>query len=223
MARLVAESGALEGQTFPIDPGLTLGREQHNSVSMPQNRKASREHCKVWREAPNKYAVADFGSTNGTLVNDAKVVRQSLSDGDRIQVGDTIFRFELDEEEKPKKVVSKPTEARPDLAAVLRGDAPISKPKEGTGAVAGDAIEIKQRILQYSKKKRRGSVLGENLSQQAGLGKWVMILLAVAIAVGLFLVVSNVMPGADTTDSLPPPKVYYAVRSRSFRVCPRGS
>ena len=114
MARLVAESGALEGQTFPIDLGLTLGREQHNSIPMPANRKASREHCKVWREAPQKYSVADFGSTNGTQVNDAKVVRQPLNDGDRITVGDVVFRFEFDDEDRPKKPAAKPAEARLD-------------------------------------------------------------------------------------------------------------
>ena len=113
MARLIAENGPQEGEIFQIDPGLTLGRERHNDVSMPTNRKASREHCKIWREAPRRYAVADFGSTNGTLVNDEKVVRHTLSDGDRIRIGDVVFRFELEEEDLPKPQPAKPPEGRP--------------------------------------------------------------------------------------------------------------
>jgi len=205
MARLVAESGSLEGQTFPIDPGLTLGREKHNSVAMPTNRKASREHCKVWREGPQKYSVADFGSTNGTLVNDAKVVRQALNDGDLIQVGEVVFRFELEDEDRPKKPAAKTEDARPDLASVLRGEAQPKRPAEGTGATAGAQIEVKQRILQYKKKKRRGTVMGENLSQQSGMGKWILIIVAIAAAIGLFVLASDMMPTRDLGKSLPPP------------------
>jgi hypothetical protein len=49
MARLVGESGSVTGKTWAIDPGLTLGREGHNTIPMPDNRKASRDHAKVWR------------------------------------------------------------------------------------------------------------------------------------------------------------------------------
>jgi len=187
MARLVAESGSLEGQVFPVDPGVTLGREKHNSIAMPENRKASREHCKIWREGPQRYSIADFGSTNGTLVNDEKVVRQPLADGDRIRIGEDVFRFELDEEEKPKPKVRAPAEARPDLASVLRGDAPPSRPPQGTGATDASQIEIKQRLLQYSKKSRKGSIAGADMGQMAGLGKWVLILVALGVAVGIAL------------------------------------
>src|SRR5687768_8171567 len=78
MAQLVVQSGPLEGKVFPIDPGLTIGREAHNTIAMPDNRKCSRDHAKVWREGPERYAVADLGSTNGTLLNDEKVTRQAL-------------------------------------------------------------------------------------------------------------------------------------------------
>lgn len=207
MARLVADSGSLAGQFFPIDPGLTLGREKHNDISMPTNRKASREHCKVWREGPNRFAVADFGSTNGTLVNGQKVVRQPLTDGDVIQIGADTFRFELEEADKPKPKVAEPG-ARPDLASVLRGEAGPSKPAEGTGAAAGATIEIKQRILQYQKKGRRGSVLGESVDQMAGARKWILVLVALGLAAGIFWIVQrSIASSRQPPDQLPPPAV----------------
>ncbi len=103
MARLVGESGSVAGKSWSVEVGVTLGREGHNTIGMPDNKKASRDHAKVWREGPGKYSVADLGSTNGTLVNDDRVTRQALVDGDEVRVGECTFRFLLDDDEKPKK------------------------------------------------------------------------------------------------------------------------
>ena len=45
---------SLSGKAWKIDPGLTLGREAHNTIAMPDNKKSSRDHAKVWREAPGQ-------------------------------------------------------------------------------------------------------------------------------------------------------------------------
>ena len=102
MARLNAVEGPLQGQTFEIDPGLTIGREQHNDIALAGNRHASRDHAKVWKDGVNSFAIADLGSTNGTLVNDDKITRRGLKDGDEIRIGDAVFRFELGDEDRPK-------------------------------------------------------------------------------------------------------------------------
>lgn len=185
MAQLVVESGPLQGRTFPIDPGLTIGREAHNTIAMPDNKQCSRDHAKVWREGPQRYAVADLGSTNGTLLNDAKVSRQSLKDGDVIAIGPVTLRFELGEDEKPK---AKAAPTRASLAEVLSGKAPA-----GTGAGPADAskIEVKQRVLQYSKKEAGRAGLGIDVSQTAGPMRWLLVLAALAVAAGLFLAVRS--------------------------------
>jgi predicted component of type VI protein secretion system len=190
MARLVVVStGALEGKVFPIEQGLTLGREAHNSVAMPDNKRASRDHAKVWLSGPGRIEIADLGSTNGTLVNDEKVTRTVLKDGDLVRIGDVEFRFELGLVAAPKP--KPPTEERPNLADVIAGRV---KPK---GAVEGPAaIEVKQRILQYSKRSAKGSALGEDVTQSAGLRRWVMIGIAVVVGAALFLLVKGFVVGA---------------------------
>ena len=206
MARLVAEAGSLEGQVFPVEQGVTLGREKHNSIPMPANRAASREHCKVWREGPQRFSIADFGSTNGTLVNDEKVVRQTLSDGDLIRIGEDLFRFELDEEDKPKRKAPKAAEARPDLAAVLKGESAAGPPRGNEpGGVA--SMEVKQRVLHYHKKSRRGSVLSNDMGQMAGLSKWILVLVALGLAVGGFLAAQQCTVKARQAQELPPAEV----------------
>lgn len=195
MARLVRVKGPLEGDVFPIAKGLTLGRERHNDLAMPMNRKCSRDHCKIWEVGRGKYAVADLGSTNGTLLNDAKTTRGDLADGDHVQVGEVVFRFELDDDEKPKPRVRKEEGAREDFAAILRGekkreDKPLAASIEGHAA-----IQIKERILQYQKKSKKGSQLGWDLTQMSGGMRWLLVLVALAGGVALFLLFMNLARG----------------------------
>ena len=192
MARLVAESGSLVGKEWKIDPGVTLGREMHNTIGMPDNKKSSRDHAKVWREGPGKYSVADLGSTNGTLVNDAKITRHSLADEDEIRVGDWTFRFLLDDDEKPKK-----KEMGAARMAALMGAQAAGEAAEGAGGTAGaqsaaSTITVKERVLQYGKKDAKGSAAGWDMSQMGEGLKWVFILLALAAAAGAFFLAKSV-------------------------------
>jgi pSer/pThr/pTyr-binding forkhead associated (FHA) protein len=195
MARLVLVKGPLDGDVFPIDKGVTIGRERHNDISMPKNRKCSRDHCKIWEIGPAKYAVADLGSTNGTLLNDARTTRGDLADGDHVQVGDVVFRFELDEDEKPKPKVRVDEEGREDFAAILRGDKPREDKPLAASIEGHAAIQIKERILQYQKKSKQGSQLGWDLSQMSGGMRWLLILLALAGGIALFIVFMGIAGG----------------------------
>jgi predicted component of type VI protein secretion system len=183
MARLVAESGSLTGKEWQIDTGVTLGRENHNSIPMPDNKKSSRDHAKIWWVEPGKYSIADLGSTNGTLVNDEKITRQPLVDGDEVRVGEVTFRFLLDDDEKPRK---KPeyVPVRPAAEASLSGAAP---------AHPASTITVKERILQYQKKAPSDNVAGWDLSQTGSGMRWLLYLLAAAVAVGIFLGVKALM------------------------------
>jgi len=189
MAHLVIEHGPLTGKIFPIEQGLTLGREAHNTIAMPDNKKCSRDHAKVWRESPGRYSVADLGSTNGTLVNDEKISRQVLKDGDVIAIGEVTLRFELGVDEKPK---AKAPPTRASLAEVLSGKAPLAG-APGSGGGAGDmpAIEVKQRVLQYSKKAAGPAGMKIDVSQTAGATRWILILVALGVAAGLFFAIQS--------------------------------
>lgn len=196
MARLVCTKGQHEGERYPIDRGLTIGRAPHNAIQLDKTRGVSRDHCKVWKLGHKQFAVADVGSTNGTLVNDGKTDRANLQDGDTIQVGEAIFRFEFDEEEKPKPKAPAATETeepaseRDRLAAMLRGE---SKPSGAPSAGGVPTIEVKSRILQYSKKANTANQLGWDVGQVGGVQKLVMWVVGLAVFVGLFLVVKNMM------------------------------
>ncbi len=195
MAKLIVQKGPAEQEIYAIGDGVTLGRGPHNDIAMGTNRGCSRDHAKLWRTGPGKYSVADLGSTNGTLVNDEKTSRVELEDGDNVQIGQVVFRFELDADEKPKPKVQPRDDKREDFAAILRGEKqreekPVAAELEGQAA-----IQIKERILQYNKKKNTKSAVGWDLSQTSSGVRWLFILLALGAAAGLFYVMMNVVGG----------------------------
>ena len=53
----------------------------------------SRRHAEV-RPQGSGFRVVDLSSTNGTRVNGEKVAERQLADGDRIEIGNVVLRFE---------------------------------------------------------------------------------------------------------------------------------
>lgn len=78
------------GVPFTISGTLTLGRAETNDVVL-DDQVVSGRHARI--VAPG--TLVDEGSTNGTLVNGVAVRgRVALSDGDVVQIGSTVFRYE---------------------------------------------------------------------------------------------------------------------------------
>lgn len=72
-------------------PVTTIGREPVNTVFC-DDASISRQHAKIVKGSGG-FAIEDLGSTNGTFVNGQAVDAKNLSDGDKIQVGNHIFKF----------------------------------------------------------------------------------------------------------------------------------
>ena len=74
--------------TFRITPGSikTLGRAARADfvVDAPM---VSRFHCRFTASNEGNLLLEDLESTNGTLVNDKRVERVTLTQGDRVRVG----------------------------------------------------------------------------------------------------------------------------------------
>lgn len=90
---LVALSGPLAGQRFPISQTVEVGREAAG-ISLGFDSMASRRHAS-FAISPNGVAVTDLGSTNGTFVNDQRIQQQTtIRPGDTVRIGTTAFRLE---------------------------------------------------------------------------------------------------------------------------------
>jgi len=93
-ASLVVVEGRPLGAIIPLGPGrLLIGRDDRCQLR-PKSPTVSLFHCALTRQG-DRLTVLDLGSSNGTLVNDQflqKDESQRLVDGDRLQVGQLIFR-----------------------------------------------------------------------------------------------------------------------------------
>jgi Protein of unknown function (DUF3662)/FHA domain len=89
----------LDGRRIVLGPsGATLGRSRDCEIVL-DDANVSRRHAAVQPHAASRYgwAVADLGSTNGTKLNGRRVDEPTpLEPGDRIELGTTELRFELE-------------------------------------------------------------------------------------------------------------------------------
>ena len=94
-AALVICNGEFEGMIYEIRSEETLvGRNPTTDITL-LDENISREHAIVLHDPDDDtYTVEDLQSTNGTKVNGKGVRSQELADGDEIQIGHTVFRFE---------------------------------------------------------------------------------------------------------------------------------
>lgn len=82
------------GRQYALDPDASrviLGRDAAADIVVSSD-SVSRRHCKLTRELQGWW-IEDLQSTNGTFVNDEPVTRRLLRAGDRIRVGDTVFKL----------------------------------------------------------------------------------------------------------------------------------
>ena len=97
---LIALGGELLATPIPLDLAeVTLGRALDAHVRI-NDQKASRLHACISTEVdPNSgttvFKVKDLGSTNGTRVNGRRITEAVLNHGDKVLVGNQLFRFEL--------------------------------------------------------------------------------------------------------------------------------
>ena len=94
--RLEILNGGFEGMTYDLTTEeVVIGRNPTTDITL-LDEGISREHALVlYDEDRLGYVVEDLQSTNGTKVNGKRVRSASLSEGDEIQIGQTLFRFVL--------------------------------------------------------------------------------------------------------------------------------
>ena len=129
--RLICLTGKNKGKAYFITGNrVVMGRSDDVDVTI-LDMKSSREHAEIVNLGKS-FVLTDLGSQNGVIVNDLKVKQHTLSNGDKIIIGKTVFKFsrvevkderplierkrrELDEEHVPNE------ESAPDNKGLTRG------------------------------------------------------------------------------------------------------
>jgi len=92
-AMLVGIGGPVAGQTHQLQMENTIGRSSHCDIVVASGN-LSRSHTRILF-ITDHFLLQDLGSTNGSRVNGVLVHTARLADGDRIEIGDAAFRFQI--------------------------------------------------------------------------------------------------------------------------------
>ncbi|QDT64709.1 FHA domain-containing serine/threonine-protein kinase [Calycomorphotria hydatis] len=97
MIQISILQGPNEGRNHPIEPGqaILMGRGSNCQIKLDDS-SVSRVHCQLEIKDGQVHLV-DTNSSWGTLVNGSKVEERILHAGDKVQIGNTIFRIDDDE------------------------------------------------------------------------------------------------------------------------------
>ena len=95
-ANLKVLRGWQEGREYPLDkPAVLIGRDEHADIALFRDMKIEKKHC-VIKIVQGRFVLINNGAApEWTLVNDAPLAAEiELKDGDRIQLGNVVLRFQ---------------------------------------------------------------------------------------------------------------------------------
>jgi pSer/pThr/pTyr-binding forkhead associated (FHA) protein len=130
---LVVAQGVHQGKVIPIPVAQFLIGREDGCQLRPSSPAISKKHCGILVKG-GKVFVQDFGSTNGTFVNEEQVSgEQEVQNGDKIRVGPLEFMLKLERTPAPSRNQPKPSALTPapkDSDVPTKEEKPVStRPK----------------------------------------------------------------------------------------------
>jgi len=92
---LICKKNGEAERRVPIGTSITLGRSVECGCVV-DDAAASRRHVRITQDG-DRYLWKDLGSTNGTQLNGMPMIEGVLNNGDQLQIGETIMRFEMED------------------------------------------------------------------------------------------------------------------------------
>lgn len=94
MLRFTVYHNDVSVKTYELDrQSISIGRLPENDISIA-SMSISRRHVKLELDAGNHYVLTDLNSLNGVFLNNKKVSRATLTNGDRLSLGKYSILFE---------------------------------------------------------------------------------------------------------------------------------
>ncbi len=95
-AHVIIEEGEEQGKRLSLRPVTAIGRS-HTNILIITDAFASNHHALIlWRD--ELWWLEDLESHNGTFLNEQRITQPvPLTSGDRIRIGATVLRFEVEE------------------------------------------------------------------------------------------------------------------------------
>ena len=136
---VVKAAGKQEGKVLPITLSqFVIGRDPQCHLR-PASAMISKRHCALIQR-DGKAFIRDFGSTNGSFVNEQPVKEEAeLHDNDELKIGPLMFQVRI-VQDAPKGATPKPpTKPVAGVPAAAAGKAPVKTPLPPAKAPAASA------------------------------------------------------------------------------------
>lgn len=99
--RLLCLTGKNKGISYFLQgKRIVLGRSDKADIQVADT-KSSREHAELTL-LRNEYVITDLGSQNGVVVNDLKIAQHQLNNGDKVIIGQTVYKYDFIVNKKPE-------------------------------------------------------------------------------------------------------------------------
>jgi Nif-specific regulatory protein len=92
MPRLVVHEPGGVATSVAVEGEILIGRDDSMQLAL-RDGKVSRHHASIMRDGEG-WVLVDAESRHGTFANGERVSRHKLTDGDQLQIGSTVLRFE---------------------------------------------------------------------------------------------------------------------------------
>jgi pSer/pThr/pTyr-binding forkhead associated (FHA) protein len=164
MPKFLLKFNAAVLREIPIDKTpLTIGRKPENDIVI-DNMAVSGQHAKLVLQGGN-YVIEDLQSTNGTFVNEKKIVNSAVKHNDHIMIGQhtLVFLYPESLQEKPAKTAAadETVVMTPERQAeLLNMEAVVKAPSEPQARQAEQAV---LRVIE-GKSEQREYVLSSLLT-----------------------------------------------------------
>jgi phosphoserine phosphatase RsbU/P len=146
--RLTIVDGPRSGKVFPFEGGVVVGRSIEVDVRL-EDTTVSRRHAQL-RRAGAGWIVADLSTQNGTFVNATRISGPTLlRDGDRVQFGAVITRFQESTAAQPGKPAVALVEKQSANAIVVTMEAGAGLPMSAAEAARSTALAKRLEFLYH--------------------------------------------------------------------------
>jgi pSer/pThr/pTyr-binding forkhead associated (FHA) protein len=137
MAKLILSFNGSVVKEYPLDKEvLTIGRKPDNDVHI-DNLAVSGNHAKILTILNDSF-IEDLGSTNGTFINDKKISKHALKNGELILIGKHELRYMNANAESGAGDFEKTMIIRPDAAGMPETEEANRDIEKSIGKIAAD-------------------------------------------------------------------------------------
>jgi serine/threonine-protein kinase len=193
-------AGPYTGREFTFDQHDTflIGRADTAHLYLPEDRFFSRHHC-LLEIAPPRCFLRDLGSTNGTFVNGHRVPEAFLTNGDRIQGGQTVLEVEVQSEQAVTiNGMDSPTLTRPTMIPVECGN--CGRREQFEASHVDEKMSFLCEDCREELKRRPQPVPGYEMIKLLGRGGMGCVMLARDEKTGNSVAIKSLLPEVAVTE-----------------------